>query len=223
MSEKITGAHGGGTSSGPIRVMIVDDHAMVRSGLSAFLLAFDDLELAAEASSGEQAVGICAEQHVDVVLMDLVMPGMDGATATRTIREACPDIQVIALTSFPEEDLVKAALEAGAIGYLLKNITAAELADAIRAAHAGRPTLAPEATSALIHSATGGPALGFDLTEREREVLALMAEGLTNSQIASKLFVSDSTVKFHVSSVLRKLGAASRTEAVSVALRDGLV
>ena len=210
-------------TSGPIRVMLVDDHAMVRSGLSAFLLAFDDLELAAEASSGEQAVKLCSEQPVDVVLMDLVMPGMDGATTTRTIRETCPGIQVIALTSFPEEDLVKGALEAGAIGYLLKNVTANELADAIRAAHAGRPTLAPEATTVLMHSATAGPALGSDLTEREREVLALVAEGLSNSQIASKLFVSDSTVKFHVSSVLRKLGAASRTEAVSVALRDKLV
>ncbi len=208
---------------GPIRVMIVDDHAMVRSGLSAFLMAFDDLECAAEASSGEEAVRRCGEGGVDVALMDLVMPGMDGATATQAIRDACPHVQVIALTSFPEEDLVKQALEAGAIGYLLKNVTAAELADAIRAAAAGKPTLAPEATSALIHSATAGPTPGSDLTEREREVLAAMAEGLTNSQIASKLFVSDSTVKFHVSSVLRKLGAASRTEAVSMALRDKLV
>lgn len=206
-----------------ISVMIVDDHAMVRSGLSAFLFAFDDLELAAETSSGEEAVKLCSTLHPDVVLMDLVMPGMDGATATRVIREACPHVQVIALTSYPEEDLVKSALEAGAIGYLLKNITAAELADAIRAAHAGRPTLAPEATSALIHSARSGPALGSDLTDREREVLSAMAEGLTNTQIAAKLFVSDSTVKFHVSSVLRKLGAASRTEAVSLALKEKLV
>jgi NarL family two-component system response regulator LiaR len=209
--------------TGRISVMLVDDHAMVRSGLSAFLLAFDDLELAAEASSGEEAVAICGSRSVDVVLMDLVMPGMDGATATRLIRDACPHVQVIALTSYPEEDLVKSALEAGAIGYLLKTITAGELADAIRAAHAGRPALAPEATSALIHSARSGPALGSDLTEREREVLAAMAEGLTNTQIAGKLFVSDSTVKFHVSSVLRKLGAASRTEAVSLALKEKLV
>jgi NarL family two-component system response regulator LiaR len=215
--------HGDGPARAAIRVMIVDDHAMVRSGLSAFLLAFDDLELAAEASSGEEAVRICGEGGIDVVLMDLVMPGMDGATATRAIREACGHVQVVALTSFPEEDLVKGALEAGAIGYLLKNVTAVELADAIRAAAAGRPTLAPEATSALIHSATAGPAVGSDLTDREREVLALMAEGLANSQIAAKLFVSDSTVKFHVSSVLRKLDAASRTEAVSIAMRERLV
>ena len=154
MADARTASGTGGDSVERIRVMIVDDHAMVRSGLSAFLLASEDLELAAEASSGEEAVRLCGEAQVDVVLMDLVMPGMDGATATRTIREACPRVQVIALTSFPEEDLVKSALEAGAIGYLLKNVTSAELADAIRAAHAGRPTLAPEATSALIHNAT---------------------------------------------------------------------
>jgi NarL family two-component system response regulator LiaR len=207
----------------PISVMIVDDHAMVRSGLAAFLLAYDDLELAAEASSGEDAVRLCAELRPDVVLMDLVMPGMDGATATAEVVSTCPDVRIIALTSFPEEDLVRGALEAGAIGYLLKNVSATELADAIRAAHAGRSTLAPEAARALIRHATAGPALGADLTEREREVLALMAEGLANTQIASRLFVSPSTAKFHVSSVLRKLGVASRTEAVSVALHNKLV
>jgi two-component system, NarL family, response regulator LiaR len=210
--------------SGPIRVMIVDDHAMVRSGLAAFLLVYDDFELVGEASGGSEAVELCAKNHPDVVLMDLVMAEMDGATATRLVRQMCPDIQVIALTSFPEEDLVKAAVEAGAIGYLLKNVSAGELADAIRAAHAGRPTLAPEAASALMHSqASGGKAVGTDLTEREREVLALMAEGLSNAQIASRLYVSDSTVKFHVSSVLRKLDASSRTEAVAFAIQNGLV
>jgi two-component system, NarL family, response regulator LiaR len=210
--------------SGPIRVMIVDDHAMVRSGLAAFLLVYDDFELVGEASGGSEAVELCAKSHPDVVLMDLVMAEMDGATATRLVRQMCPDIQVIALTSFPEEDLVKAAVEAGAIGYLLKNVSAGELADAIRAAHAGRPTLAPEAASALMHSqASGGKAVGTDLTEREREVLALMAEGLSNAQIASRLYVSDSTVKFHVSSVLRKLDASSRTEAVAFAIQNGLV
>jgi two-component system, NarL family, response regulator LiaR len=208
----------------PIRVMVVDDHAMVRSGLGAFLLAFDDFELVAEASSGQEAVELCKKTQPDVVLMDLMMPEMDGATATRLVRGMCPNIQVIALTSFPEEDLVKAAVEAGAIGYLLKNVSAPELADAIRAAHAGRPTLAPEAASALMHSqASGGKAVGTDLTQREREVLALMTEGLSNAQIASRLYVSDSTVKFHVSSVLRKLDASSRTEAVALALQNGLV
>jgi NarL family two-component system response regulator LiaR len=205
-----------------IRVLIVDDHAVVRSGLTAFLLAFDDLELAGEASNGAEAVRLCSQLQPDVVLMDLVMPEMDGATATRAIRRACPQIQVIALTSFKEEELVQGALKAGAIGYLLKNVSADELADAIRKAHAGRPTLAPEAAQALIHASTQTP-LGHDLTDREREVLALMVKGLNNSEIAERLVVSQSTAKFHVSSILSKLGASSRTEAVALAVQHHLV
>ncbi len=206
-----------------IRVMLVDDHAVVRSGLAAFLLAFDDFELVGEAGSGEEAIAIYADLRPDVVLMDLVMPGMDGATATRAIRQRCPQIRVIALTSFKEEDLVQGALQAGAIGYLLKNVTADELANAIRSAYVGRPTLAPEAAQALIHAATQPPAPGSDLTAREREVLALMIEGLNNSEIADRLIVSRSTVKFHVSSILSKLGAASRTEAVALAVQHRLL
>jgi NarL family two-component system response regulator LiaR len=211
------------TEDRQIRIMLVDDHAVVRSGLGAFLMAFDDLELVAEASSGEEAVRLCEEARPDVVMMDLVMPGMDGAAATKAIRDKCPHIQVIALTSFKEEELVEGALQAGAIGYLLKNVSADELADAIRAAYAGRPTLAPEAAQALIQSARKPRALGYDLTERELEVLALMVEGLSNPEIAERLVVSRSTVKFHVSNVLSKLGAASRTEAVSLALKHSLV
>ena len=207
-----------------IRVMIVDDHAVVRSGLSTFLMTCDDMELVGEAGSGEQALRLCVQARPDVVLMDLVMPDMDGATATRLIREQCPDVQVVALTSFKERELVQGALQAGAIGYLLKDISADELANAIRAAYAGKPTLASEAAQVLIE-ATRHPAdrLGFDLTEREREVLALLAQGMNNSQIAERLVISISTAKYHVSSVLSKLGAATRTEAVALAFEHNLV
>ena len=209
--------------SQPIRVMLVDDHTMVRRGLATFLKVFDDLQLAGEAESGEAAIQLCAEVLPDVILMDMVMPGMDGATATRAIRQQFPQVQIIALTSFKEGELIKNALEAGAIGYLLKDVSADELARAIRAAHAGRATLSPEAAQALVETANQPPAPGLDLTEREREVLALMIEGLNNTQIAGRLTVSPSTIKSHVSNILSKLGVASRTEAVTLALRNRLV
>jgi len=186
------------------------------------MMVFDDLELAGEAAGGEAAIQLCAQILPDVVLMDMVMPDMDGATTTRAIRQQFPTVQVIALTSFKEAELVQNVLEAGAIGYLLKDVSADELAQAIRAAHAGRVTLSPEAAQALVHAATQPPAPGHDLTERERAVLALMVEGLNNTQIAERLVVSPSTIKSHVSNILSKLGVASRTEAVALAVRHHL-
>jgi NarL family two-component system response regulator LiaR len=203
--------------------MLVDDHPMVRIGLSTILMVFDDLKLVAEAESGERALRLCAEALPDVILMDMVMPGMDGATVTHLIRQQFPHVQIIALTSFKEGKLIKSALEAGAIGYLLKDVSADDLARAIRDAYAGRATLSPEAAQSLVETANQPPVPGLDLTEREREVLTLIIEGLNNTQIAGRLTVSPSTIKSHVSNILSKLGVTSRTEAVTLALRHHIV
>jgi NarL family two-component system response regulator LiaR len=210
-------------SSSPIRVMLVDDHTMVRRGLATFLKVFDDLELIGEAVDGESAIQLCARILPDVILMDIVMPDMDGVTATDIIRQRFPTVQVIALTSFKEERLVQSALKAGAIGYLLKDVSAEKLAQAIRAAHAGHSTLSPQATQSLVQAATQPPHPGHDLTERERDVLVLMVAGLNNTEIAEKLVVTSSTIKSHVSNILAKLGVASRTEAAALAVRHQLV
>lgn len=211
----------------PIRVLIADDHALVRTGLKLFLKAFDDLMLVGEASSGEEALRLCSCTETDVVLMDLMMPGMGGVAATQAIRQQCPRTRVIALTNFQDVEMVQAALRAGATGYLLKNVTADELAAAIRAARAGRSTLAPEATQALIQVARQSDAtpaaLRESLTPREQEVLGWMVKGLSNSEIAERLVVSPVTVKFHVSNILSKLGCANRTEAVALAVQGKLV
>lgn len=215
------------TTDRPIRVLIADDHALVRTGLRLFLSAFDDLEMVGEAGSGEEAVRLCTCTQTDVVLMDLMMPGMGGVAATRAIREKCPSTRVVALTNFQDVEMVQQALRAGATGYLLKNVTADELATAIRAAHGGRAALAPEATQALIeatlHPVPAEEEVPFRLTPREREVLSFMARGLSNTQIAHELVVSPMTVKFHVSNILSKLNCGTRTEAVAVALGRGLV
>lgn len=211
------------TESETIRVMIVDDHAVVRSGLKAFLNAFKDLEMAGFARSGEEAVTVCGEIHPDVILMDLLMPGMDGAAATRVIRQKYPETQVIILTSYKEENQVYKAIQAGAIGYLLKDVQAEEIADAIRLAHAGRSILSPEATQALMHVASQPGPIGFDLSERERDVLNLMVKGMNNTAIAKNLVISLSTTKHHVSHILSKLGASNRAEAVALAVQHHLV
>ncbi|MBK8020768.1 MAG: response regulator transcription factor [Chloroflexi bacterium] len=208
---------------GQIRVFITDDHNMVRKGLTTLLEEFEDLLVIGEASDGELALNFCRLNCPDVVLMDMVMPHMDGVTATAKIRAACPDTQVIALTSFSDETSVQSALKAGAIGYLMKSVSGDDLAEAIRNAHAGQFSLAPEAAQILIKATTRPPALGHDLTERELEVLALMIQGLNNREIGERLYISSSTVKNHVSSVLSKLGTTSRTQAVALAVEHKIV
>jgi two-component system, NarL family, response regulator LiaR len=211
------------SSSLPITVVIADDHELVRSGLQAILDVIDDLELVGEAESGEEAVALCERLRPDVVLMDLVMPRMDGATATREILSRSPATKVLALTSFSDPAMIQEVLRAGAIGCLLKNVTCDELATAIRRAHRGASTLAPEAAGVLIHAVVAPPEQDVVLTPREREVLGLLVQGLTNTEIAVRLVVSLSTVKTHVSSIIAKLGASTRTEAAAIAVRDHLL
>ena len=205
-----------------IRVMIVDDHAVVRSGLQTFLSVIPDLELVGEASGGDEAVVRCGLLRPDVVLMDLMMPDTNGVAATRLIREKFPSVHVLALTSFEEDSLVQDALRAGATGYLMKTVSARELAAAIRAAHEGRMTLSPEAAEALVRANTQSREMN-ELTEREREVLKLMVDGLDNAEIAEKLVVSLSTVKYHISNILSKLGVDNRVAAVTTAIHKRLV
>jgi two-component system, NarL family, response regulator LiaR len=207
----------------PVRVLIVDDHAMVRRGLAAFLKVKPELLLVGEASNGQEAIALCGQLMPDVVLMDLLMPEMGGIEATRTIRARWPRVRVIALTSFGEREMVREALQAGAVSYLLKNVSIDDLAAAITAAHAGRPTLAPEALQALVQPANVDQVVGQDLTAREREVLALMVQGLSNPEIAARLVVSRATAKAHVSNVLSKLEVSNRAEAVALAVQRKLV
>lgn len=209
-----------------IRVMLVDDHDMVRRGLATFLRVKPDLVLVGEARDGAEALELCAGLQPDVILMDLVMPQMDGAAATRAIRQRWPNVQVIALTSFQEKELIRDALQAGAIGYLLKNVSVDDLAVAVRAAHAGQSTLAPEAVQALLQSpspAEEEPIPDYELTEREMEVLHLLVEGLNNREIAERLVISRATAKAHVSHILDKMGVSNRAEAITLALRTNLV
>jgi NarL family two-component system response regulator LiaR len=210
-------------TSQTIRVMLVDDHNVVRSGLATFLKAYEDLELVGEAKNGLEALNLCHQKKPDVILMDLMMPVMDGIAATRAILAEYPEIKIIAMTSFEEEELVHGVLAAGAMSYLLKNVTADELAKAIRDAVSGRSTLSPEAATALIHATRPTKQPLFDLTEREREVLNLVVQGQSNQQIADALVISVATVKAHISSILSKLQVSSRTEAIAFAIKNKIV
>lgn len=202
----------------PIRVLIVDDHAMLRKGLAVFLMSYDDLKLVGEAANGEEAFALCSTVRPDVVLMDLMMPIMDGISATRHIRHEYPEVQVIVLTSFGEEMLIKDVLEAGAISYLFKKISADDLVKAIRAARDGFSIFAPEVTEILVQSIKQPHLVFQELTLRERDVLALIVKGMSNNEIASSLVISLSTTKSHVGSILAKLGAASRIEVITKVL-----
>jgi NarL family two-component system response regulator LiaR len=210
-------------TSQTIQVMLVDDHNVVRSGLATFLRAYDDLELVGEAKNGLEALNLCRKKKPDVILMDLMMPEMDGIAATRAILADYPDIKIIAMTSFEEEELVQGVLAAGAISYLLKNVSSDELAAAIRAAFLGRSTLSPEAATALIHATRPTKQPLYDLTEREMEVLNLVVQGNSNQQIADALVISVATVKAHISNILSKLQVSSRAEAIAYAIKHKIV
>ena len=206
-----------------IRVMAVDDHEVLRSGIRYSLQEHEDLELVGEAGSGEEALLLCASAQPDVVLMDMAMPGMDGAQTTQAIRASYPQVQVLALTSFYDKNLVQRAMQAGAVGYLVKAGSGKELAEAIRLAYSGRTILSPEAAQALIQPDAAPAALGSDLTPRELEVLALLSEGMSDAEIAQQLTISSSTASHHVRAIRSKLGASNRAEAVALALQHGLI
>jgi two-component system, NarL family, response regulator LiaR len=205
-----------------VRVLITDDHGVVRQGLRMFLSLDPELEVVGEAANGEEALKMARDLSPDVVLMDLVMPVMDGIAATGAIRSELPDVEVIALTSVLEDASVTGAVKAGAIGYLMKDTEAEELGRAIKAAAEGRVYLAPEAAARLMREVRT-PESPETLTERETEVLQLLARGKANKQIATSLHVTEKTVKAHVSSILAKLGVQSRTQAALYAVRAGLV
>jgi NarL family two-component system response regulator LiaR len=210
-----------------IRVMLVDDHELVRQGAAGYLKTYEDISVVAQAENGEQAIRLAAEHVPDVVLMDLVMPGMDGVEATRKLRQISPHSQVIVLTSYFKDEHIFPALKAGAISYLLKDVKAQELVQAIRRAACGEATLHPRVAARIIQEYHGAEAdtanLYSELTEREMEVLKLIANGYTNQKIAEALVITIGTVKGHVSNILSKLQLADRTQAAVFAWREGIV
>ena len=210
-------------NSARIRVLIADDHTMVRNGLMMILGSYPDMELIGQAANGFEAVELGKSLHPDVLLMDLLMPEMDGVTATAALHRSNPEIPVIALTSFKEDELIYTAMKAGIVGYLMKDCTADELVSAIRDAHHGKTTVTQEVMQAALRVAEQTSGRQYHLSERERDVLRLVVRGLSNRQIAHQLTVSESTVKFHVSNILSKLGVATRAEAVALAIQHKLV
>ncbi len=206
-----------------ITVMIADDHAMVRLGLRAIIESFVDFILVGEASDGKRAVQLCEQLRPNIILMDVMMPMLNGIDATRQVRAQCPQTQVIAITSFEDEQHTRDILQAGAMGFLLKNVSALELAAAIRSVHAGQPVLSTEATRALLKQATRPTTTHDTLSERERDVLRLMIRGMTNVEIGEAIHLSPFTIKNHVSNIIAKLGASTHTEAATMAVQQKLV
>lgn len=209
--------------SNPIRVIAVDDHEVIRGGIKFALLTVEDIELVGEARDGEEALLLCEQLQPDIVLMDLMMPGIDGVTAIQSIHEQFPQTQILVLTSYHDEVLVPRAMHAGATGYLLKGVSNQKLIEAIHAAHAGQPTIAKEAVADLVEAAVPSDKADIELSERESEVLTLLAQGLSNKEIAEQLFFSVSTVKYHVRVLFSKLGANSRAEVIALAWEHNLI
>lgn len=206
-----------------IRVLSVDDHELLRRGIRSSLRSFADLVWVGEAADGQEALAVCAETNPDVVLMDMVLPGgMDGIAATQAIKEQCPQVQIVILSTFYDRKQVQDAMQAGAIGYLVKGVSGEEMAEAIRAAHAGRPALATEAVVALLQPRRSESKPSYNLTNREREVLTLLVEGLSNAEIAVQLHITVAAVKYHVSNILSKMEATNRTEAAALARQHDL-
>jgi len=206
-----------------IKVLIVDDHPLVRQGINALLGIYDDMEVIGEAENGREALEMCEKYKPDIVLMDLIMPEVNGIEATREILKKWSSIKIITLTSFIDKKLIEDSLKAGAIGYVLKNISGDYLVKIIRDADKGKSTLSSEASDFLISNLKNPPVTEYQLTSQEKNIIACLVEGLSNKKITQKLVLSLSTVKFHVSNILNKLGASSRAEAVSIALKNKLV
>jgi NarL family two-component system response regulator LiaR len=207
-----------------IRILLIDDHAMVRRGLRAFLMTYDEIDVVGEAERGADGVALAAQLVPDVVLMDLVMPEMDGIEATRQVKAVSPSTQVIMLTSYSEDERIFPAIKAGALSYLLKDVGPDELVRAIKAARRGEATLHSSVAARLMHELTGARSSPLDeLTEREREVLACIARGMSNAEIANQLVIGERTVKTHVSNILSKLHLQDRTQAALLAVRERLV
>jgi two-component system, NarL family, response regulator LiaR len=206
-----------------IKVIVVDDHPLVRHGIKTVFEAYDDIEMVAEAENGKEAIEICAKHKPDVVIMDMVMPILDGAEATSQLIKRFPDIKVIALTSFNDKDLIKKSLKAGAVSFILKNVSGAKLVKVIKDVYRGNYVLSPNATKILLTELREKTDDNIKLTKREKEILTHIVEGLSNKEIAKRLFLSNSTIQFHVSNILSKLGVSKRTEAAYLALKQKLV